>query len=127
MPFDTDIDRVRRIFKKVGQQIMEIPEYKDDILAPFKSQGAADVTDVGIVIKGKFMTKPGGQWMVKREIYTRVQKMFQEYGIEFARKEIRVQMPEGKQADELNPNEKLAVAAAAGEAADTPDPATAKK
>lgn len=127
VPFDTDIDRVRRIFKKVGQQIMEIPEYKDDILAPFKSQGAADVTDVGIVIKGKFMTKPGGQWMVKREIYTRVQKMFQEYGIEFARKEIRVQMPEGKQADELNPNEKLAVAAAAGEAADTPDPATAKK
>ncbi len=32
-------------------------------------------------------------------------------------------MPEGKQADELTPKEKQAVAAAAGEAADTPDPA----
>ena len=127
VPFDTDIDRVRRIFKKVGQQIMEMPEYKDDILAPFKSQGAADVTDVGIVIKGKFMTKPGGQWMVKREIYMRVQKMFQEYGIEFARKEIRVQMSDGKKVDELTPNEKQAVAAAAGEAADTPNTSEAPK
>jgi len=127
VPFDTDIDRVRRIFKKVGQQIMEIPEYKDDILAPFKSQGAADVTDVGIVIKGKFMTKPGGQWMVKREIYTRVQTMFKQYGIEFARKEIRVQMPEGAH-EELSTDQKTAVAAAAGEAADTtPAPATDTK
>lgn len=126
VPFDTDIDRVRRIFKKVGKQIAELPEYKDDLLAPFKSQGAADVTDVGIVIKGKFMTKPGGQWMIKREIYTRVQKMFQEYGIEFARKEIRVQMPEGTQAAEFSPIERQVVAAAAGEAADTPDPASSK-
>ncbi len=118
VPFDTDIDRVRRIFKKVGQQILEMPEYKDDILAPFKSQGAADVTDVGIVIKGKFMTKPGGQWMVKREIYTRVQKMFKDYGIEFARKEIRVQMPD-EIKEELTPREKTAIAAAAGEAAET--------
>lgn len=118
VPFDTDIDRVRKIFKKVGQQIMEIPEYKDDLLAPFKSQGAADVTDVGIVIKGKFMTKPGGQWMIRREIYTRVQKMFQEYGIEFARREVRVQMPDLPHDVELGPEQKQSIAAAANEAAE---------
>jgi len=120
VPFDTDIDRVRRIFKKVGQQIQEIPEYKDDLLAPFKSQGAADVTDVGIVIKGKFMTKPGGQWMIRREIYARVQKMFQEYGIEFARKEVRVQMPDLPHDTKLSPEQKQVIAAAASEAAEPP-------
>lgn len=36
-------------------------------------------------------------------------------------------MPEGKQADELTPKEKQAVAAAAGEAADTPNTSEAPK
>lgn len=118
VPFDTDIDQVRRIFKKVGKQIAELPEYKDDLLAPFKSQGAADITDVGIVIKGKFMTKPGGQWMIKREIYTRLQTMFKQYGIEFARKEIRVQMPDSGDASNLSAEQKTAIAGAAGEGAE---------
>ncbi|MFN3132682.1 MAG: mechanosensitive ion channel family protein, partial [Roseibium sp.] len=94
-------------------------EYKDDILAPFKGQGVADVDDVGIVVRGKFTTKPGKQFGVRREIYKRVQKAFEENGIQFARKEVRVQLPENAKLDD---SEKEAVAAAAAEVA-TPKPA----
>ncbi|QDG74476.1 mechanosensitive ion channel family protein [Labrenzia sp. PHM005] len=119
IPFDTDQEKVRKIFKKIGQEIMEMDEYKDDLLAPFKGQGVADVDDVGIVVRGKFTTKPGKQFGVRREIYKRVQKAFEENGIQFARKEVRVQLPETAKLDEP---QKEAIAAAAAEAA-TPKPA----
>ncbi|XYK82514.1 MAG: mechanosensitive ion channel family protein [Labrenzia sp.] len=119
IPFDTDQEKVRKIFKKIGQEIMEMDEYKDDMLAPFKGQGVADVDDVGIVVRGKFTTKPGKQFGVRREIYKRVQKAFEENGIQFARKEVRVQLPENTK---LDGSEKEAIAAAAAEAA-APKPA----
>lgn len=118
VPFDTDLERVRKIFKKIGQQIQEVPEYAEDLISPFKSQGAADVTDVGIVVRGKFTTKPGGQWAIRKEVYTRVQKAFEENGIEFARKEVWVQMPDHEDAAPLTPDEKKVVATAAAHAAE---------
>jgi small-conductance mechanosensitive channel len=93
VPFDTDIEKVRKIFKKIGQEMMEDPELGKSFLEPFKSQGVADVDDVGIVVRGKFKTKPGAQWVIRKEIYTRVQKAFEKNHINFARKEVRVQIP----------------------------------
>lgn len=120
VPFDTDVEKVRKLFKRIGQDIMEMDEYKDDILAPFKGQGVADVDDVGIVVRGKFTTKPGKQFGVRKEIYKRVQQAFEENGIQFARKEVRVQLPE---AAKLDDHQKEAVAAAAAAEAATPKPA----
>jgi len=118
VPFDTDLERVRKIFKKIGQEIQEVPELAEDLISPFKSQGAADVTDVGIVVRGKFTTKPGGQWAIRKEVYTRVQKAFEENGIEFARKEVRVQMPEHDDDAPLTPEQKKVIATAAAHAAE---------
>ena len=120
VPYDTDLEKVRKIFKKIGQQIQENPEYAEDLISPFKSQGAADVTDVGIVVRGKFTTKPGGQWGIRKEIYNRVQKAFEENGIEFARKEVWVQMPGHEEEEETNltPDQKKAISAAASQAAE---------
>jgi small-conductance mechanosensitive channel len=120
VPFDTDIEKVRKLFKKIGLQILAESEYREDILAPFKSQGPADVNDIGIVIRGKFTTKPGGQWMIRREIYTAVQKEFKENGIEFARKEVRVQMPNSEEDARLSVEQKTAIARAASEGAEKP-------
>lgn len=119
VPFDTDVEKVRKLFKRIGQDIMEMEEFKDDILAPFKGQGVSDVDDVGIVVRGKFTTKPGKQFGVRKEIYKRVQQAFDENGIQFARKEVRVQLPENAKLDD---SQKEAVAAAAAEAAE-PKPA----
>jgi len=120
VPFDTDIEKVRKLFKKIGQKILAESEYREDILAPFKSQGPAEVNDVGIVIRGKFTTKPGGQWMIRREVYTEVQKAFKENGIEFARKEVRVQIPDSEEDARLSTEQKTAIAGAASEGAETP-------
>lgn len=92
VPFDTDIERVRKIFKKIGQDLYNNPEYADAFLQPFKFKGVSQVTELGIVVRGKFMFKPekAQQFMIKREIYNRVQADFAEAGITFARREVRV-------------------------------------
>ena len=120
VPFDTDQEKVRKLFKKIGQEMMEVPELAEVLINPFKSQGAAEITDVGIVIRGKFTTVPGGQFLVRKEVYSRVQKAFEENGIEFARREVRVRLPENTDTDKLNAEQKEAISAAASQAAETP-------
>ncbi len=120
VPFDTDQEKVRKLFKKIGQEMMEVPELAEVLINPFKSQGAADVTDVGIVIRGKFTTIPGGQFLIRKEAYKRVQIAFEENGIEFARKEVRVHLPGQQNAANLTEQQKEAISAAAGDAAEAP-------
>lgn len=120
VPFDTDLNKVRKIFKKIGQEISEMPSLAPDIIEPFKSQGAADVDDVGIIIRGKFTAKPGRQFMIRKEIYSRIQQAFMENGIDFARKEVRVQMPGFKADQPLTPEQSRSIAAAASQVIDAP-------
>jgi len=101
---------------------MEIPEFADDFLQPFKSQGVIQVDDVGIVIRGKFMVKPGKQFMIRKEIFQRVQSEFEKNGIQFARKEVRVKL-DSESATNLNEAETNAIGAAALEASNpNPEP-----
>jgi len=95
VPFDTDPNKVKKIFKKIGAEMMEEPLYKEGFLEPFKSQGVFDFSEVGMVIRGKFMAKPGQQFTIRKEIYNRVKDEFGAAGIEFARPEVRIAMPEG--------------------------------
>ena len=117
VPFETDLEKVRKIFKKIGQEMMEVPELADDFIQPFKSQGVLEVNDVGIVMRGKFMARPGRQFTLRKEIYTRVQRAFEEAGLQFARKEVRVRVDGGE--DMPDAERRKAVAAAAHEAAET--------
>lgn len=110
VPFDTDVNLVKKLFKQIGTEIVDAP-YAEDIIQTFKSQGVYDVNDVGIVVRGKFMAKPGKQWMIRKDVYARVQTIFAENGIEFARREVRVKMPEGEDGQERNDKSPLAAAA----------------
>ncbi|UWQ92678.1 mechanosensitive ion channel [Rhodobacteraceae bacterium M382] len=121
VPFDTDLEKVRKLFKKIGQELMADPAHAENMLAPFKSQGVADVNDVGIVLRGKFTAKPGTQFMMRKDIYNKVQKAFEENGIEFARKEVRVNMPEGHDQHPLTEEQKKTLSAAVAEAAEPAD------
>lgn len=116
VPFDTDLNKVKKIFKQIGKDMMQVPEFAEDFLQPFKSQGVLDVNDVGIVVRGKFMAKPGRQFVLRKEIYARVQKAFDEAGIQFARREVRVRVDRPDGSETLQDQEE-AIAAAAGEAA----------
>jgi small-conductance mechanosensitive channel len=103
VPFDTDIDRVRKIFKRIGQDIFDNPLYADALLQPFKFKGVNQVTDLGIVVRGKFMFKPelAKQFLIQREIYRRVQSEFAMAGIQFARRELRISV----NSDDETPSE----------------------
>ncbi|MEL6965522.1 MAG: mechanosensitive ion channel family protein, partial [Pseudomonadota bacterium] len=117
VPFDTDVNRIKKIFKKIGAEMMAVPEFAADMMQPFKSQGVLEVDDVGIVVRGKFMAKPGKQFTLRKEIYQRVKTAFDENDIQFARKEVRVSVP-GLENGDLTKEDRDAIAAAAAEAAE---------
>lgn len=117
VPFDTDPNKVKKIFKKIGAEMAADPLYENDFLEPFKSQGVLNFDDVGIVMRGKFMAKPGTQFTIRKEIYNRVRSEFAANDIEFARREVRVAIPGLEHADHLSPDEKMEITAAATGAA----------
>ncbi len=117
VPFDSDPIKIKKIFKKIGQELMDAPEFEGDFLQPFKSQGVLEIDEVGMVIRGKFMAKPGKQFMIRKEIFNRVNKDFAANGIEFARREVRVALPSLENGHELTPEDSAAISAAATQAA----------
>lgn len=114
---DTDPNKVKKLFKQIGKDLQEVPEYADMLLQPFKSQGVFDISDGVMVIRGKFMAKPGQQFMLRKEIYNRVKAAFKENDIHFARREVNVAMPE-MATEKLTREEKAAIAAGAEAAAE---------
>ena len=118
VPFDTDVMKIKRLFRQIGEDLMEVPEIADTMLQPFKFQGVYGYDDVGIIVRGKFMAKAGLQFAAKKEILARVRKGFEENGIEFARKEVRVHVPGLDNATKLDAKQKEAIAAGASQAAE---------
>ncbi|MDP5216505.1 mechanosensitive ion channel family protein [Ruegeria sp. 2205SS24-7] len=116
VPFDTDPNKVKKIFKKIGAEMMADEIHKDGFLEPFKSQGVFDFDDVGMIIRGKFMAIPGKQFTLRKEIYNRVKAAFKENGIDFARREVRVAIPGLDEAEHVTDEQKATIGAAAGEA-----------
>jgi small-conductance mechanosensitive channel len=90
VPFDSDLELVRKVIKRVGEEIQADPELGAMILQPVKSQGVTQVDDSGFVIGVKFMSRPGEQFMIRREAYARIKKGFVENGIEFASRRVTV-------------------------------------
>jgi moderate conductance mechanosensitive channel len=107
VPYDTDLTKVKKIFKKIGAEMKEDPVIGPNLLDPPKSQGVLEMDDSAMIIRCKFMAKPGEQFVIRRELYQRVQKEFEAAGIEFARRQVSVYVPPG------TPPEQAAAAAAA--------------
>ncbi len=61
------------------------------------------------------MSKPGAQWVIRKDVYTRVQKVLDEAGIEFARREVRVKIPGIDGDEKLTDEQAKTIAAAATE------------
>lgn len=91
--YDTDVDRIKKIFKRIGREMLEDPEMGKNFIEPFKSQGVKAMEESAMIVRGKFMAKPGTQFQIRKEIYNRVQKAFKENGIEFAHRRVTVDLP----------------------------------
>ena len=116
LAFDTDLQKVKKIVKQIGKELMEDEEYGQHFLEPVKSQGVRRMEQIGMVVGVKFMAKPGEQFILRREVYQRVRDAFEKNGIAFARPQVVVQVPNAK----LSAEESEAIAAAAAEAVDLP-------
>ncbi|MGB0865702.1 MAG: mechanosensitive ion channel family protein [Granulosicoccaceae bacterium] len=94
LPYETDIEKVRKIIKKTGQKMLENEEWGQNFILPLKSQGVMRVDDSALIVRMKFTSKPGEQWVLRREAYRLVRDALEEQGIYFARREVRVLLPE---------------------------------
>jgi moderate conductance mechanosensitive channel len=82
---DTDLEKLRKAAKQIGADMMEIPEIRSEILAPFKMQGVVDITDNALLVRFKFTAKPGNPASIQREAVKRLFGTLPGLGIEFAK------------------------------------------
>ena len=110
LTYDTDVERVRKLVKKLGQELLEHPTVGHMFLQPLKSQGVLQMDDSAMIVRVKFMTKPGDQFMVRKVVYQRIRDLFEENDIHFAHREVTVRIAE--QDRKLSEEEKKAIAGA---------------
>ena len=125
--YDTDVEKVRKIIKRMNAEIQGDEELSHGLLSKIKSQGVREMDDSAMIMRVKFKAIPGEQFVLRREVYRRLQEAFQKGGIEFAHRNVTVYFPpepgekEGEpQADDkpaesetLDDKKKQAAAAAA--------------
>jgi small-conductance mechanosensitive channel len=112
--YDTDVDKVRRIIKKINKKIMKDPEMGPVMLDKIKSQGVRELDDSAMIMRVKFKTIPGEQFVIRREVFRMMQESSRENGIEFAHRNVTVYMPpEATGAGNENIDNKVAEAAGA--------------
>ncbi|MDB4442144.1 mechanosensitive ion channel [bacterium] len=91
--YDTDVDKVRKIIKKINKIIMKDEDMAPVMLGKLKSQGVRELDDSAMVMRVKFKTIPGEQFVVRREVFRMMQESFKENGIEFAHRNVTVYLP----------------------------------
>ena len=123
--YDTDVEKVRKLVKKLGLKLLEDEVVGAQFLQPLKSQGVIEMQDSAMIIRVKFMTKPGDQWILRKRVYQEIRDLFEREGIKFAHKEVTVRLADGNKVADLTEEEKQTVSAAA--LAEDEPPAGAKK
>ncbi|MEO9573634.1 MAG: mechanosensitive ion channel family protein [Tateyamaria sp.] len=93
-----DLEKVRKLVKKIGSQLMEDPELEGQFLAPLKSQGAVAMVGSNYKIGVKFTAKPGEQFLIRRKALNAIQKAFSENNIQIAAPRVVVDSVEDVQA-----------------------------
>ncbi|WP_250645619.1 mechanosensitive ion channel family protein [Salidesulfovibrio onnuriiensis] len=94
VPFDTDIQQVKKIVKEINKEIKSIPELAGGMLTDIKSQGVKAMEEYGMRMRIKFMTKPGSQFTIRKLILAKLRRKFEEHGLQFAYRKVSVALPE---------------------------------
>ncbi|MFK4771797.1 mechanosensitive ion channel family protein [Rhizobium sp. ZW T2_16] len=91
VPYDTDLEKVRKIGKAIGQALLADPEVGRFFLEPLKLKGVEDFAEYGIVISFAMITVPTAQQsFIKRTAYASLRKAFQENGVTFAQPTVNI-------------------------------------
>ena len=91
--YDADIDKIRKIIKRINIELQQHQEIGPKLLGKIKSQGVREMDDSAMILRVKFKTKPGEQFVVRRKVYKLIQESFREHGIDFAHRNVTVYLP----------------------------------
>ena len=122
LTLDTDPEKVRKMVKALGQELLEHPLVGDRFLEPLKSQGVLSIDNWGTTMRVKFKTRPGDQFVVRRVVYAALHDLFEREGIQFASRDVRVHVEDGDQGEKSTAAAVAARAAAALTAEDAAAP-----
>ncbi|MGI9484441.1 MAG: mechanosensitive ion channel family protein [Geminicoccaceae bacterium] len=93
VPYEVDIEKIRKIVKRIGLELLEDPVHGPNFLAPLKSQGVRRVENGVLVIGTKFMCKPREQFVLRRVVYQRVRDELYKNGIALAHRRVQIELP----------------------------------
>jgi len=88
--YDSDLDKAKKLIKKIGKDLAADPDFAPSILEPLKMQGVEQFGDFGIQIRMKMMTKPGQQFTIRRRAHAMIKQAFDANGIRFAHPTVQV-------------------------------------
>ncbi|WP_334174293.1 mechanosensitive ion channel family protein [Pseudoxanthobacter sp.] len=94
--YDTDLEKARKLIKRIGTDMMADPELGPSFLEPLKMQGVEEFDEYGIKIRVKMMARPGEQFVIRRKALANIKKAFDENGIEFAVPRVQVAGGDGE-------------------------------
>jgi len=97
--YDTDLNKVKKIVKEIGKQLLEDPEFRPKILETLKMQGVEQFGDYAIQIRMKMMTEPGEQFAIRRRAHALIKQAFDANGVEFAFPTVQVAGGEAASAE----------------------------
>ena len=114
-PYDANVDRIRKVIKKVGQKMLDDEEFADDFINPVKSAGVREIKGSVMTIRVKFKAKSGTHFVIRREAYRRITEALNAQGIFYAHRKVIVELPDSMKDAPLEEKKKLLEAGAAAE------------
>jgi moderate conductance mechanosensitive channel len=80
--YKENTDQVVNVLKQIADQLQSEEPYHSAILAPLEVMGVDQLADFAVLIKARFKTLPGQQWLIGREMNRRIKLRFEEARIE---------------------------------------------
>lgn len=120
----TDVDKVRKIVKKVGQELMDDPATAPLFMTPPKSQGLTEVSGSGVTIRVKYMTRPADSALAHRAVLARLHQAFLAGNVEFQSSAVTVRIEGDPAAAPPSEAVKLAVANVAAQSVGSAAPSS---
>ena len=80
--YEENVDKVQDVLVSIFHDMRRVRTFRWEMMGDIEMAGVDQLGDSAVVIKGRIKTKPGSQWMVRREFTRRVKLKFDELGIE---------------------------------------------
>ena len=82
--YDTDLVKMKRIIKDIGQRLLDDPELAPSIIQTLKMKGVEQFGDFAIEIRLAFTAKPNELSVIRRNALALIKQAFDENGVQFA-------------------------------------------